>query len=156
MNATCAAVGVLLHMLLCVTCAADTLQLYLSDAFVGDLCRALLLYRQLQGLALQGQLPASLGQLPALQTLNLGSNAFSGPLPSSWGSNSGLQNLSFLDLSKNGLSGALPSQWGAAGQFPALSQLSLDSNNFSGQLPPSWATAGNHGPCPLPTPPPPN
>ena len=100
------------------------------------------MHRQLQGLALQGQLPTSLGQLPALQTLNLGSNAFSGPLPVSWGSNSGLQNLSFLDLSKNGLTGSLPSQWGAPGQFPVLSQLSLDTNRFSGQLPSSWGAAG--------------
>ena len=101
------------------------------------------LYRQLQGLALQGQLPASLGQLPALQTLNLGSNALSGPLPVGWGSSGGLQNLSFVDLSRNGLTGSLPSQWGSPGQFPALSQLSLDTNLFSGQLPSSWGAAGN-------------
>ena len=99
-------------------------------------------HRQLQGLALQGQLPASLGQLPALQTLNLGSNALSGPLPTSWGSDGGLRKLSFLDVSKNGLTGSLPSQWGAPGQFPALSQLSLDTNGLSGQLPSSWGAAG--------------
>ena len=98
--------------------------------------------RQLQGLALQGQLPASLGQLTALQTLNLGSNALSGPLPVGWGSGGGLQNLSFVDISRNGLTGALPSQWGSPGQFPALSQLSLDTNLLDGQLPSSWGAAG--------------
>ncbi|KAF6157260.1 hypothetical protein GIB67_041721 [Kingdonia uniflora] len=64
-----------------------------------------LLSRLLQNNALFGPIPANMGKLQKLQTLDLSNNKFSGGIPSSLGS---LNNLNYLDLSYNYLSGSLP------------------------------------------------
>ncbi|XP_010424584.1 PREDICTED: receptor-like protein kinase 2 [Camelina sativa] len=54
---------------------------------------------------LQGEIPASLGNLRSLNVLNLSNNEFSGSIPQSFGD---LDKLESLDLSHNNLSGEIP------------------------------------------------
>ena len=63
--------------------------------------------------------------------LNLGSNALSGPIPSSIGNLTGLTS---LRLHRNGLSGPIPSQ---IGLLTGLTGLGLDNNALSGEVPSS-------------------
>nr|GEU67496.1 probable LRR receptor-like serine/threonine-protein kinase At5g45780 isoform X1 [Tanacetum cinerariifolium] len=59
----------------------------------------------LQNNALSGPIPAEIGKLTGLETLDLSSNQFVGEIPSSLGS---LTRLSYLRLNKNKLSGDIP------------------------------------------------
>ena len=79
---------------------------------------------------LQGTLPASLGNLVNLQSLDLEGNAVSGPLPKTLGR---LANLRGLHLGLNQISGALPRELGSLAR---LQILDLPFNHVSGSLPP--------------------
>ncbi|MCB0243655.1 MAG: hypothetical protein KDI12_09615, partial [Anaerolineae bacterium] len=96
-------------------------------ATIGDL-------RNLQTLDLQfnripDPLPASLGNLNNLRVLNLRHNALHGPLPTSLAN---LRNLHALELEANALSGPLPAQ---IRSMTRLQRLFLSSNDLSGPLP---------------------
>lgn len=92
--------------------------------------------RDLQGVGLEGTLPAGLSGMGALESLDLSQNKLSGPLPPEWAFPA-LQNMS---LASNVLTGLLPSQW--AGGMPSLLRLRLDSNRLKGTLPSKWAGSG--------------
>ncbi|KAK7380605.1 hypothetical protein VNO78_33120 [Psophocarpus tetragonolobus] len=62
-------------------------------------------------------------------SLNLGSNLFRGPIPSSFSS---LSSLEILDLSNNFFSGPIPSD---LTEMSALTQLILSNNSLSGEIP---------------------
>ena len=80
--------------------------------------------------ALHGTLPASLGKLTNLVTLNLGgSDWLTGPIPAELGR---LTALVQLDLFGNKLSGSIPA---ALGQLGALTELWLGENELSGAIP---------------------
>lgn len=78
---------------------------------------------------LRGTLPAAVGSLSTLQTLQLGDNAITGGIPASFGS---LALLGKLDLNRNLLSGAVPMSLGSLKQ---LSYLDFDTNAFTGSVP---------------------
>ncbi|KAJ3104109.1 hypothetical protein HDU97_009558 [Phlyctochytrium planicorne] len=83
---------------------------------------------RLDNLAINSPLPAALGQLSALESLDLSGNQYYGGFPDSWAN---LRNLKSLDISKNQIRGALPS-W-----LPGLTNLQsldLSRNNLAGLL----------------------
>lgn len=77
--------------------------------------------------SLAGTLPASLSRLSNLITLNLSTNAFSGPVPSNLPST-----LQFLDLGNNHLSGSF---FSSQPSFPNLTSLILSNNALTGTIP---------------------
>ena len=89
---------------------------------------------------LKGGVPAALGSLTGLVTLNLHWNDLRGPIPSELGD---LPNLETLILSHNRLSGQIPPEIGTAGtvqdlvngNIPGLHILDLAGNNLSGAIP---------------------
>jgi Leucine-rich repeat (LRR) protein len=79
---------------------------------------------------LVGSIPAALGNLTGLVTLDLASNELTGSIPTTIGK---LKKLTALDLSGNLLTGPIPGQIGG---LTALSvELDLHSNQLSGALP---------------------
>ena len=99
----------------------------------------------LSGNGLTGLIPAALGDLALLQTLNLGSrwdstsqqsfeNALIGPIPPALGNLTGLRS---LDLGANDLSGPIPSE---LGNLENLEYLRLWGNALTGPVP---ASLGN-------------
>ncbi len=80
---------------------------------------------------LSGSLPASLGQLDALEVLSLDRNSLSGSLPAELGN---LSKLTRLAMNRNQLSGSIPSE---LGQLSKLSIIGLARNQLSGSLPES-------------------
>ncbi|WIA38619.1 hypothetical protein OEZ86_001929 [Tetradesmus obliquus] len=110
---------------------------------------------------IHGRLPASLGNLTALQVLCLRDNALTGSLPPG----EGWSSLQQLDLHGNSISSTLPPQWGAGlpqltdldlsynqltgylpwtwGEFSSLSQMDLSGNKLSGGIPVSWSSLGS-------------
>jgi Leucine-rich repeat (LRR) protein len=70
-----------------------------------------------------------ISQLKLLNKLDLSSNSFNGPIPSSIG---GLLALEFLDLSMNHFDGAIPSSFGSLSN---LISLNLSNNFLSGGIP---------------------
>lgn len=85
--------------------------------------------------SLSGNLPASLGNLTSLITLNLAANGLTGSIPSSFGNLTKLQTLG-LEFNSN-LGGTLPS---SLGNLTSLQTLLLQQDQFTGSLP---ATLGN-------------
>ena len=91
-------------------------------------------------------IPPELGNLTALEWLNLGSNGLSGSIPPELGN---LTALEWLNLGSNGLSGSIPPE---LGNLTALVSLGLDSNGLSGSIPPElgnltrlrWLRLGNN------------
>ncbi len=101
---------------------------------------------------LNGPLPATMGNLTALQTLDLSDNILSGPIPvelftigtltslnlsinsldGSIPDPSAMTLLTSLNLSDNSLSGAIPA---TIGSLAALTELDLSYNQLDGQLP---------------------
>ena len=79
--------------------------------------------------ALTGSIPATLGDIEFLETLQLSSNQLSGPIPSAIGR---LEFLGELDLSYNTLAGTLPS---TIGNMQFLETLRLNHNSIAGPLP---------------------
>ncbi|XP_004295536.1 PREDICTED: receptor-like protein 12-like [Fragaria vesca subsp. vesca] len=65
--------------------------------------------------------------------LDLGSNLFSGPMPSNFGQL--MPNLRYLLLSENNLNGSIPK---SLGNMQSLFILNLRSNQLSGEFPPLW------------------
>ncbi|KAL6146235.1 hypothetical protein ACLB2K_056918 [Fragaria x ananassa] len=76
-----------------------------------------------------GSIPPQVGQLKALDGLNLSNNALTGPIPPSLGN---LRQLESLDLSNNSLSGPIPQVLTA---LTFLSFLNLSYNQLSGTIP---------------------
>ncbi|KAL4437438.1 hypothetical protein ABPG75_004577 [Micractinium tetrahymenae] len=90
-----------------------------------------------------GTLPAGLGALSTLATLDLQSNRFYGTLPPGWGEVDTWTQLQNLYLNDNNLTGSLPQEWGQAGSMPSLLQLRVDSNQLNGTLPGNWGLEEN-------------
>ncbi|KAG0591646.1 hypothetical protein KC19_1G190200 [Ceratodon purpureus] len=86
---------------------------------------------ELYNQSLGGTLPAVLGRLSALRTLNLSTNQFSGPIPSELGLASSLE---VLDFGSNNLNGSLPS---SLGDLTNLTSLVVSNNGFVGAVPTS-------------------
>ena len=91
--------------------------------------------------SLRGNLPAEIGDLPDLQTLDLGScvacatpNRIGGPLPPELGNLSSLQALA---LDHNAITGTIPAELGNLGN---LQKLGLEFNALTGTIP---TTLGN-------------
>ena len=96
----------------------------------------------LSGNELTGPIPAALGDLELLQTLNLGwrldstsrqwiTNTLTGPIPDELGR---LENLALLDLGWNELTGRIPD---ALGNLANLESLDLGRNGLTGRIPSS-------------------
>ncbi|KAF6147484.1 hypothetical protein GIB67_021310 [Kingdonia uniflora] len=83
----------------------------------------------LQNNAIFGPIPANMGKLQKLQTLDLSNNKFSGGIPSSLGS---LNNLNYLRLNNNSLSGPFPD---SLANIEGLTLVDLSYNYLSGSLP---------------------
>ncbi len=83
----------------------------------------------LRGNGLTGSIPAELGQLPELRSLDLYYNGLSGSIPPELGN---LDRLERLDLTANQLSGSLPVE---LGQLSELQVLDLRANGLSGSIP---------------------
>ncbi|CAL9066589.1 unnamed protein product, partial [Musa banksii] len=79
--------------------------------------------------SLSGYIPAELGNLHELRSLNLSRNYLTREIPSNI---NGMQRLEILDLSRNNLSGAIPSTLAA---LNFLSYLNLSCNNLSDRIP---------------------
>ena len=83
---------------------------------------------------LAGEIPSELGDLAALEHLNLSVNQVGGPIPSEIGN---LTNLRQLRLSGNHLEGPVP---GELGDLSKLEELSLARNRLTGAIPPELGT----------------
>ncbi len=83
----------------------------------------------LGGSELTGAIPTQLGALTKLTRLDLGDNTLTGAIPTQLGA---LTKLTALDLSDNSLSGAIPTQ---LGNLTALTALDLSDNTLTGAIP---------------------
>lgn len=83
---------------------------------------------------LSGLIPPEIGSLPMLRFLYLGLNQLSGSIPSTLGD---LSQLQVLHLGPNQLSGDIPPE---LGNLTQLQLLLLGSNRLSGQIPPQLGT----------------
>ena len=87
---------------------------------------------------LSGPILADLGDLTYLQTLNLGYNySLNGSLPAALG---GLTNLEGLYLDNNDLTGSIPA---ALGGLTNLETLNLGNNSLTGSIPTAFVNLGN-------------
>ncbi|XP_058109440.1 LRR receptor-like serine/threonine-protein kinase EFR [Magnolia sinica] len=78
---------------------------------------------------LSGEIPASIGDCRSLVNLGMAGNSFQGPIPSQVGN---LRGLEIIDLSSNNLSGSIPTSLESL-QF--LHSLNLSLNNLQGEVP---------------------
>ena len=79
---------------------------------------------------LTGPIPAELGDLANLETLDLGFNELAGPIPPELGN---LSSLTQLWVSFSGLTGSIP---GELGRLSSLTHLRVGSNGLTGPIPP--------------------
>lgn len=86
---------------------------------------------------LQGELPASIGNLENLESLKLFFNQISGSIPDEIGN---LKNLKVLDLNSNIISGNIPS---TIQNLENIEHLLLSSNNLTGVLPAEIGSLSN-------------
>jgi hypothetical protein len=86
---------------------------------------------------LNGNLPATLGNLTELYTLYLYDNQLSGPIPAEIGN---LTKLFSFKIHNNQLSGSIPSE---LGNLTGLRTLTLDNNQLSGPVPPGLSNIGD-------------
>ena len=86
---------------------------------------------------LAGPIPAALGSLVNLRTLNLRWNFLSETIPPELG---GLTNLRTLDLGHNSLTGSIPPE---LDRLASLMSLSLRNNGLSGPIPPEFGDLAN-------------
>ncbi len=86
---------------------------------------------------LSGTIPAELGSLDALTSIDLRSNQLTGSIPSELGN---LANLEFIHLKGNSLSGAIPSE---LGNLSSLKTLFLSGNGLSGSIPVELGSLAN-------------
>ncbi len=86
---------------------------------------------ELSGESLNGVLPPQLGNLSALQVLDLRRNNLTGSIPPQLG---GITSLQSLQLSRNSLGGTVPSE--LAG-LTSLIRLGINDNSFTGPIPSS-------------------
>uniref|UniRef100_A0A6N2MYL0 non-specific serine/threonine protein kinase n=1 Tax=Salix viminalis TaxID=40686 RepID=A0A6N2MYL0_SALVM len=82
---------------------------------------------------ISGHIPAELGKLPNLKTIDLSSNNFSGQIPSTL---SNLKSLHYLRLNNNSLNGAIPA---SLANITQLTFLDLSYNNLNAPVPPVHA-----------------
>ena len=106
-----------------------------DDSLAGSPARVTRLY--LNGMGLDGNIPAQLGDLPALKRLFLHSNDLIGSIPAELGK---LTGLTHLWLNSNYLSGQIPESLGG---LTMLSRLRLAGNGFTGCLPAELAAVNN-------------
>ncbi|TVU09571.1 hypothetical protein EJB05_43055, partial [Eragrostis curvula] len=99
-------------------------------AVIGDLARLRSL--DMSNNSISGGMPSSLGNLTRLESLVLSSNRISGAVPLALGNLLRLEN---LDVSSNLISGAAPAVLGGLSQ---LRSLYMSNNNISGAIPPSF------------------
>jgi len=98
------------------------------------------------GAGLSGSLPASLGNLSSLTSVDLEQNFLTGALPSSVGSLAALRS---LNLVSNALSGTLPAQFAS---LAALTSLYLANSGLCGSVPGAVQPIDGALPtCPPPT-----
>ena len=93
---------------------------------------------------LSGPIPASLGQLTALEYLSLTSNELTGTIPTELGQ---LTALEYLFLANNELTGTIPTQ---LGNLTGLLGLNLSNNMLRGEIPPELGNLTNLGQLSLP------
>ena len=86
---------------------------------------------------LSGPIPASLGQLTALEELFLTSNELTGPIPTELGQ---LPALEFLFLANNELTGTIPPE---LRDLASLTGLNLSNNMLRGEIPPELENLAN-------------
>lgn len=84
---------------------------------------------QLINVGLSGTLPGTIGNLSALQVLDLSDNAITGSIPATLGS---LSQLTFLRIKGCQLSGSIPPE---LGNLSSMDYFNLRSNNLSGSIP---------------------
>lgn len=95
---------------------------------INAMCRSLK-FLDASGNQIKGSLPASIGDLASVITLNLSLNLLQGQIPISVGQ---IKDLKYLSLAGNNLTGNIPS---SLGQCRSLQVLELSSNSLSGEIP---------------------
>ncbi|EFN54023.1 hypothetical protein CHLNCDRAFT_136066 [Chlorella variabilis] len=93
---------------------------------------------------LSGTLPEDL-LLPSLLVLRANGNNFTGPLPTTWGTNGSMPQLRVASLQNNSLTGLLPAEWATEGVMTHLEEMYLQDNQLTGGLPEEWGAWEEEG-----------
>ena len=108
----------------------------LTGGLPDELCNALALQRinVIGNTNLQGMIPSCLGNLPALTTLELDENMFTGRIPPELSS---MMNLEFLTFAENDFTGPIPEE--ISGNLN-LRAFDIEQNRISGPIPTSFGS----------------